>query len=56
MDTSIKNIDGSNWIKRTKLEVTESEVLFYLEKLPFNKFKDVVYHYSTQRKSNFKMS
>jgi len=36
-----------------KKELDFDEVLSYLEKLPFNKFKDVVYHYSTHTKSNF---
>jgi hypothetical protein len=39
-----------------KKEFGFDEVLSYSEKLPFTKFKDVVYYYSTQRKSNFKMS
>jgi transposase-like protein len=36
-----------------KKELDFDEVLLYLEKLPFNKFKEVVYHYSTHTKANF---
>jgi len=36
-----------------KKELDFDKVLLYLEKLPFNKFKEVVYHYSTHAKANF---
>ena len=36
-----------------KKELDFNEVLSYLEKLPFNKFKEVVQHYSTHTKASF---
>jgi transposase-like protein len=36
-----------------KKEFNFDDVLSYLEKLPFNKFKEIVEHYSTHAKTNF---
>lgn len=37
----------------TKKELDFVEALSYLEKLPYNKFKEVVHHYSSHAKANF---
>ncbi len=37
----------------SKKELSFDEVLSYLEKLPFNKFKEVVNHYSSHSKAEF---
>jgi transposase-like protein len=37
----------------TKKELDFDEVISYFEKLPFNKFREVVEHYSTYTKTNF---
>jgi transposase-like protein len=36
-----------------KREITYNEVLSFLERLPYHKFKEVVNHYSVNNKSNF---
>lgn len=36
-----------------KKELDFNEVLSYLEKLPYNKFKEIVYHYASHTKANF---
>jgi hypothetical protein len=37
----------------TKKELNFDEVLANLEKLPYYKFKEVVYHYASYSKANF---
>jgi transposase-like protein len=38
----------------TKKELDFNEILSYLEKLPYSRFKEVVYHYASHTNNNFK--